>query len=164
MGWNNAAKSKEFKREQKKMEEICHKCGMDKVSIEKMKKYDLEVFNSDRRFYEHIQSIDVPTDDIEVEMRSPLLQKFLEAVSVTDKPDEEKLFWWFDEIEDERIVSTIQDLSMSRKLIIHYLVYEGYTGEEIAEIMGWSKSKVFYQLNIAFNKIAKAIGKPFDFR
>ena len=156
MGWNNGAETKRFKKEEAEMIRICREEGVDEEVIKKIYIGDLNDFRRDRYFYSRVQSLDAGTEeDSEAELRSPLLDKYQDTVSCTDKPDENRPYWWMDEIENKRLYYALQRLTAQKREIIQLLIYEGRSRKEAAQILGISRTT----LDKYFQDIVKNISE-----
>lgn len=158
MGWNNGEKKREFIKRELEMLAICEKQGMSKEKIEKLFAEDYKAFKKDRCFYQHVQPLEVPTDDDdEAELRNPLFQKFFDEMTFLSEPDQEQKFWWMDEIENEQIYRAICRMSLRRKMLIQLIVYEGYDQKTAAEILGISQPAVHKNMQQIFEELKKEI-------
>ena len=53
MAWNNGLERKRFDEEQERLAAEYRAAGMTEEQIEQIQQFDLEAFNSKRRYYEH---------------------------------------------------------------------------------------------------------------
>ena len=160
MGWNSGLMKLKFEQQEKEMKRICREAGMDEEIIERLYEEDLKAFNGDRRFYEHTQQLEIPTEDIgEVETRNPLYKKFLEAVTEMPEESSKPKYWWMDQIENKRLYFAVRRLSEKKKQIIESIVIDGNSMAETAEMLGLSYTTVrgYYYETIEF--LAEALKK-----
>jgi len=105
--------------------------------------YDWSVFNANRSYQNHTQEMAAPSFEQSEESYSPLMNKYQEAVSVTDTYHETKSrFTWIGEIEDERLLSALENLKDEDLEIITMYAYEGYDITEISKVYGVSRPTI----------------------
>ena len=110
--------------------------GMSSEAIQAMYDYDWSVFNANRSYQNHTQEMAAPSFEQSEESYSPLMNKYQEAVSVTDHYRETKSrFTWIGEIENERLLAALESLSELDLKILTLYVYAGYTESEIASAL-----------------------------
>ena len=122
MSWNNAYETKKFEAKQKKQAEEYRALGMTEEQIQAMYEFDLEQFNSERRYREHTQAF-IPDDFDENEdddEKLSIFEKFKDVltVSIEDSGCKSR-YWWVEEIE-----------------MLTLLTFEGLSQAEAARIMG----------------------------
>ena len=102
MSWNNAYETKKFEAKQKKQVEEYRALGMTEEQIQAMYEFDLEQFNSERRYREHTQAF-IPDDFDENEdddEKLSIFEKFKDVLTVSIEDSECKSrYWWVEEIE-----------------------------------------------------------------
>ena len=87
------------------------------------------------------------------------MDKYREAISVTDTYHETKSrFAWIGEIEDERLLSALENLKDEDLEIITMYAYEGYDITEISKVYGVSRPTI----SIKIKRIANFL-KNFNF-
>ena len=147
MAWNNGLERKKFEAEQAKLAVGYRAAGMSEEQIRQMYEFDLEVFNSNRRYVEHTQQFpESPFEDGD-EGQSPLYEKFPEALTVTmDLPTGNSRYAWIDEIDDPKLVKVARTLSAEDLELITLYAYEDFTVREIAVKTGIPKSTVFQRI------------------
>ena len=129
--------------------------GMSDEKCKRLYDADLKAFNGDRTFYERTQALEIAEEGFtESENDDPYVERFPESFTIWQKPDEGVPFWWMDEIENESLYIAIQGMSEKRKLLLQYLVYEGRTQTETAQLMGISQQTVQEHFK-AIQKIVK---------
>ena len=107
--------------------------GMSREAIQAMYDYDWSVFNANRSYQNHTQEMAAPSFEQSEESYSPLMDKYQKAISVTDHYCETKsCFTWIGEIENERVLAALENLSELDLKILTLYVYAGYTESEIA--------------------------------
>ena len=105
--------------------------------------YDWSVFNANRSYQNHTQEMAAPSFEQSEESYSPLMDKYQKAISVTDHYCETKsCFTWIGEIEDERLLSALENLKDEDLEIITMYAYEGYDITEISKVYGVSRPTI----------------------
>ena len=144
MAWNNGLERKKFDEEQKRLAAEYRAAGMTEEQIEQMYQFDLEAFNSRRRFYEHNQQFpELPNDIDEEDGFSPIFAKFTEGLSEDmNTSDSKDRYWWIEEIDDPLIVHKLRALSKKDIELITLISFENYTHNEVAIHFGVTRSGV----------------------
>ena len=133
MGFNYGLEKKNFDSQWAMTRKQYEDDGMSSEAIQAMYDYDWSVFNANRSYQNHTQEMAAPSFEQSEESYSPLMDKYREAVSVTDHYRETKSrFAWIGEIEDERLLAALENLSELDLEILTLYVYAGYTESEIA--------------------------------
>lgn len=151
MSFNNGFERKKFESAWKKLRVEYAAAGMDEASIEEMYQFDLDTFNSERRYAEHTQGMpyqqfeddgDIASDD-----KSALLVKFFDSMAVMPRDtDEDRRDGWLDEIENPEVLKALREFSQTDIEVLTLLVFEGFSEVEIAEIQGVTKSAICHRL------------------
>ena len=140
MGFNYGLEKKNFDSQWAVTRKQYEDAGMSSEAIQAMYDYDWSVFNANRSYQNHTQEMAAPSFEQSEESYSPLMNKYQEAVSVTDHYCETKSrFTWIGEIENERLLAALESLSELDLKILTLYVYAGYTESEIAGELGGSK-------------------------
>ena len=133
--------------------------GMSIEVIQAMYEYDWSVFNAARSYQNHTQEITAPSFEQGEESYSPLMNKYQEAISVTEHYRETKSrFTWIGEIENERLLTALETLKTEDLEIITMYAYEGYDITEISKVYGVSRPTI----SIKIKRITKFL-KNFNF-
>ena len=139
MGFNYGLEKKNFDSQWAVTRKQYEEAGMSSEAIQAMYDYDWSVFNATRAYQNHTQEIAAPSFEQSEESYSPLMNKYQEAISVTDHYRETKSrFAWIGEIEDERLLSALENLSEDDLKLLTLYAYEGYTVTEISKVFGVS--------------------------
>ena len=147
MAWNNGLERKRFNEEQEQIAAEYRAAGMTEEQIEQMHQFDLETFNSTRRFFEHNQQIPDNIFGTDDEGLCPLNDKFLETMSVTiEQSDAKSRYWWVEEIEDPELAKRVKQLSVEDIEIITLFAFKHYTQDEIANALGVNQSTICRRL------------------
>ena len=153
MGFNYGLEKKNFDRQWAIMRKQYEDAGMSIEVIQAMYEYDWSVFNAARSYQNHTQEIAAPSFEQGEEGYSPLMNKYQEAIYVTDHYCETKRrFAWIGEIENEHLLSALERLSDDDLEILTLYIYEGYSTVELSKVYG-----------IAHQNISKRIIKITNF-
>ena len=140
MGFNYGLEKKNFDSQWAMTRKQYEDAGMSSEAIHAMYDYDWSVFNANRSYQNHTQEMAAPSFEQSEESYSPLMDKYQKAISVTDHYCETKsCFTWIGEIENERLLAALENLSELDLKILTLYVYVGYTESEIAGELGGSK-------------------------
>ena len=136
MGFNYGLEKKNFDSQWAMTRKQYEDAGMSSEAIQAMYDYDWSVFNANRSYQNHTQEIAAPSFEQSEESYSPLMNKYQEAISVTDHYCEtNSRFAWIGKIENERLLSALESLSELDLKILTLYVYAGYTESEIASAL-----------------------------
>ena len=143
MGFNYGLEKKNFDSQWAMIRKQYEDAGMSSEAIQAMYDYDWSVFNANRSYQNHTQEMAAPSFEQSGESYSPLMDKYQEAISVTDHYCETKsCFTWIGEIEDERLLSALENLKDEDLEIITMYAYEGYDITEISKVYGVSRPTI----------------------
>lgn len=99
MSFNYGLEKKNFERQWAMLRQQYESAGMSSKAIQAMYDYDLSVFNAARSYQNHTQEIATPSFEQNEEAYSPLMNKYQEAISVTEHYCETRSrFTWIGEI------------------------------------------------------------------
>ena len=153
MGFNYGLEKKNFDSQWAVTRKQYEDAGMSSEAIQAMYDYDWSVFNATRAYQNHTQEIAAPSFEQSEESYSPLMNKYQEAISVTDHYCEtNSRFAWIGEIEDENLLSALEKLSDEDLELLTLYIYEGYSMVELSKAYG-----------IAHQNISKRIIKITNF-
>ena len=143
MGFNYGLEKKNFDSQWAVTRKQYEDAGMSSEAIQAMYDYDWSVFNATRAYQNHTQEIAAPSFEHSKESYSPLMDKYQEAISVTDHYCETKSrFTWIGEIEDERLLSALENLSEDDLKLLTLYAYEGYNESEISKVFNVSQPAI----------------------
>ena len=143
MSFNKGYELKKFEAHWEKLRIEYAAAGMTEDTIQKMYDYDRQQFNSERIFVERTQEFTAPAYESSEEEASPLMLRYQEAITTKDTYHETKSkFAWIGEIEDERLLSALENLSDSDLELITLYAYEGYDTVEISKAFGTTKQNI----------------------
>ena len=121
-----------------------------------MYNFDVQVVNSEQRYYRHSKDLafnDADTEDTHSNDR------YEEAILMADTYRETKSrFTWIGEIEDERLLSALEKLKEEDLKILTLYAYDGYTVTEISKVLRCSQPTI----SIKIKRITKFL-KNFEF-
>ena len=159
MSFNKGCELKKFEAHWEKLRIEYAAAGMTEDAIQKMYDYDRQQFNSERTFIERTQEFTAPAYESSEEEASPLMLRYQEAITTTDTYHETKSkFAWIGEIENERLLSALENLSEDDLKLLTFYAYEGYTVTEISKVLGVSQPTI----SIKIKRITNFL-KKFDF-
>ena len=159
MGFNYGLEKKNFDSQWAMIRKQYEDAGMSSEAIRAMYDYDWSVFNANRSYQNHTQEMAAPSFEQSEESYSPLMNKYQEAVSVTDTYHETKSrFAWIGEIENEQLLTALETLKTEDLEIITMYAYEGYDITEISKVYGVSRPTI----SIKIKRITKFL-KNFNF-
>ena len=159
MSFNKGYELKKFEAHWEKLRIEYATAGMTEEAIQKMYDYDRQQFNSERTFIERTQEFTAPAYESSEEEASPLMLRYQDAITVTDTYHETKSrFAWIGEIENERLLSALENLSEDDLKLLTFYAYEGYTVTEISKVLGVSQPTI----SIKIKRITNFL-KKFDF-
>lgn len=134
MGFNYGLEKKNFDSQWAVTRKQYEDAGMSSEAIQAMYDYDWSVFNATRAYQNHTQEIAAPSFEQSEESYSPLMNKYQKAISVTDHYCETKSrFAWIGEIEDERLLPALENLSDDDLQLVTLYFYEGYNTTELSK-------------------------------
>ena len=143
MSFNKGLELKKFEAHWEKLRVEYAAAGMAEDAIQKMYDYDRQQFNSERTFVERTQEFTAPAYESSEEEASPLMLRYQEAITTKDTYHETKSkFAWIGEIEDERLLSALENLSDSDLELITLYAYEGYDTVEISKVFNVSQPAI----------------------
>ena len=137
MGFNYGLEKKNFDSQWAVTRKQYEDAGMSSEAIQAMYDYDWSVFNATRAYQNHTQEIAAPSFEQSEESYSPLMNKYQEAISVTDHYCEtNSRFAWIGEIEDENLLSALEKLSDENLELLTLYIYEDYSTVELSKAYG----------------------------
>ena len=159
MSFNKGYELKKFEAHWEKLRIEYAAAGMTEDAIQKMYDYDRQQFNAERSHLERTQELSTDTFECSEDENSPLMKRYREVTTVTDTYHETKSgFAWIGEIENERLLSALENLSEDDLKLVTLYAYEGYTVTEISKVLGVSQSTI----SIKIKRITNFL-KKFDF-
>lgn len=139
MAYNHGKEERKWRIWKEAEEKTMRDCGVDEDTIEQIRTYDREVFNSDRRFYQRVQETDTYLD------------------TVTEKE-------WQDEVYSVgKLLDEIENMKLYRELLtvdrltlqIVLLKMQGYSTKEIAKIVHLKPNAIYGRMDTLRKKLKK---------
>jgi RNA polymerase sigma factor (sigma-70 family) len=156
MGFNNGFEHVRLENKWKNLRIQYREAGMSEEAIQEMYNFDVQVVNSEQRYYRHSKDLafnDADTEDTHSNDR------YEEAILMADTYRETKSrFTWIGEIEDERLLSALEKLKEEDLKILTLYAYDGYTVTEISKVLRCSQPTI----SIKIKRITKFL-KKFEF-
>lgn len=139
MAYNHGKEERRWRIWKDSEEVTLRKYGVDENTIEQIRAYDREIFNSDRRFYQRLQETDTYLDTVAES------EQHIEVKTVDDL---------LNEVENENLYQTL--LTVDRcTLQIVLLKMKGYSTKEIASIVGLTTGAVYSRLEYLRKKLKR---------
>ena len=143
MSFNKGLELKKFEAHWEKLRVEYAAAGMAEDAIQKMYDYDRQQFNAERAHLERTQELSTDTFECSEDENSPLMKRYREVTTVTDTYHETKSsFAWIGEIENERLLSALENLSEDDLKLLTLYVYEGYNESEISKVFNVSQPAI----------------------
>ena len=157
MNYNNSANRQRFEREQRRLAKQYEALGMSDEVIQIMYEYDLSVFNSNRRFIEHMATVEEMTayDHSTGESHYKDMDEF--------PAQTEQIHYsligakWLEDIEDQNLFMALTAMPANYITIIS-MKMDGYSDTEISQIVGCDNSTVTHKVS----RIRKIIKKVYQ--
>ena len=132
MSFNNGNERRKLNAKWEHLRVQYREAGMSKEAIQAMYEFDLDVLNSERAYDANTVAVCDGEDDVDARKAADFKQ-YEAAITVTDTYRETKsCFTWIGEIENERLLAALENLSELDLKILTLYVYAGYTESEIA--------------------------------
>ena len=143
MSFNKGYELKKFETHWEKLRIEYTAAGMTEDAIQKMYEYDRQQFNAERTHLERTQELSTDTFECSEDENSPLMKRYQDAISVTDHYHETKSrFGWIGEIENERLLSALENLSEGDLKLLTLYVYAGYNTVELSKVYGIAQQNI----------------------
>ena len=155
MGFNNGFEHVRLENKWKKLRIQYREAGMSEEAIQEMYNFDVQVVNSEQRYYRHSKYLafnDADTEDTHSNDR------YEEAILMADTYRETKSrFTWIGEIEDERLLSALEKLKEEDLKILTLYAYDGYTVTELSKVYGIAQQNISKRI-LKITKFLKKFG------
>ena len=130
MAYNKAREEKKWLEWKEKEETKLNRLGFSQDKIEMLRQYDLEIFNSDRRYYQRLNDNSTYLDN---------------AIS----PEEEETVYSIEgllgSIDNEELYQALRDVD-NITLQIVVLKIQGFTGREIAKLLRMTPKAIYRRI------------------
>ena len=142
MSFNNGNERRKLNAKWEQLRVQYREAGMSEEAIQEMYEFDLGVLNSERAYDANTVAVCDGEDDVDARKASDLKQ-YETAITVTDTYRETKSrFGWIGEIENERLLAGLENLSEDDLKLLTLYVYEGYTESEISKAFSISQPAI----------------------
>ena len=142
MSFNNGNERRKLNAEWEHLRVQYRKAGMSEDAIQAMYEFDLSVLNSERAYAANTVAVCDNYNDDDARKAADFKQ-YEAAVAVTDTYHETKSrFTWIGEIENEQLLSALENLSEDDLKLLTLYVYEGYTESEISKVFNISQPAI----------------------
>lgn len=139
MAYNHGKEERKWRIWKDNEEKVLRKCGTDESTIEQIRAYGREVFNSNRRFYQRLQETDTYLDTVAES------EQHIETWSVSKLLDE------IENMELYRILFTVDRLTLQ----IVLLKMQGYSTKEISKIIHLTPNAIYGRMDTLRKKLKK---------
>jgi len=146
MYWNNGIETRRFAKRMKQQEILYRQLGMTETQIQAVQAYDLQAFLSERKYKEHTRPLESYPDDMNCDSMRLLYRKNMDRFTTQMGHAYDNPFWWIDDLEDDRLLLAILQLSEYQKMLLTLIVIEGFTQQEAGECLGLTQSAVSRQM------------------
>ena len=140
MAYNKAREEKKWLEWKEKEETKLNRLGFSQDKIEMLRQYDLEIFNSDRRYYQRLNDNSTYLDN---------------AIS----PEEEETVYSIEgllgSIDNEELYQALRDVD-NITLQIVVLKIQGFTGREIAKLLRMTPKAIYRRIDRLKEKLKKS--------
>ena len=120
MEWIDGVERRKFAREQSRLRKEYLAAGMTEEQIAELRAFDEDWYNSRRREAVHTQALDIYTSEDEERKDNPLIEKFPDRLTVTDKHWQGR-YAWIEQIADESLYRAVDALSKEDKELLTLL-------------------------------------------
>ena len=142
MSFNNGNERRKLNAKWEQLRVQYREAGMSEEAIRAMYEFDLGVLNSERAYDANTVAVCDGEDDVDARKASDLKQ-YEAAITVTDTYRETKSrFGWIGEIENERLLSALENLSEDDLKLLTLYAYEGYNESEISKVFNVSQPAI----------------------
>ena len=139
MAYNKAREEKKWLEWKEKEETKLNRLGFSQDKNEMLRQYDLEIFNSDRRYYQRLNDNSTYLDN---------------AIS----PEEEETVYSIEgllgSIDNEELYQALRDVD-NITLQIVVLKIQGFTGREIAKLLRMTPKAIYRRIDRLKEKLKK---------
>ena len=152
MEFNYALERRKFEKQWKLLWKQYREAGMDEDAIKQIYEFDLQWFNSERRYIrrqadlpEDVTVYDLADSDTEIHVGEVLPSSGPLHVSPVDR------LWWINEIDNKDLLCKLKQLSNADIELLTALVFEGKTQRQLAQECGCSQktiSNYLYKIKI----------------
>lgn len=142
MGFNYAQEWRKFQKRWKKLRQEYEQAGMSPEIIAEIYLFDLDEFNSRRKYETRTQLLPDFYIAENLEDHSTLMKKFHTLSVSFDESDFPSRYSWVDAVEDPALSKRLKCLSDKDLELLTYLVIEGHEQSELARKWNCTQSAV----------------------
>ena len=129
MSYNHGLERKKFEARQRQLRRQYEQVGMAEADIQAMYRFDLAVFNCDRRHGEHAPEMPVNLDSL-----------------IAPNDGKHPRLWWVEEIDDPILTERLKALCEMDLELLTLFAFDGYGQAEIAVKLGVSQAAISKKL------------------
>ena len=142
MSFNNGNERRKLNAKWEQLRVQYREAGMSEDAIQAMYEFDLSVLNSERAYAANTVAVCDSYNDDDARKAADFKQ-YEAAITVTDTYRETKSrFTWIGEIEDERLLAGLENLSEDDLKLLTLYAYEGYNESEISKVFNVSQTAI----------------------
>ena len=143
MEFNYALERRKFEKQWAILRRQYEKAGMEKTAIDQLYEFDLQWFNSERRYIRRQEDLPdgVTVDDFPCQEAGQTERGTLPNSGILHTVPKDR-YWWVNDIDDEKLLRKLTKLSEDDIELLTALVFEGKTQEQIAQIRGCSQKTI----------------------
>ena len=135
MAINFAKEYKKFEEKQRELRMSYLKAGMTEEQIRAMYEFDRIQMNRDLAYRRRTQPLHMEDDDFD--------------------PDEEKQFWWLNELEDDVLYESLMKLSYEDLMLIDMIAFQEQTQAQISVKLKVSQASISQRLKTIRKNLKK---------
>jgi len=154
--FNRAKAYNDFIKTLEKEKEFFMENGMSAEDTELVTEFTKQQYKDDRNYYEHNISLNIFTEGMEEEGKSPFLVMAWDVglrKRKTDKKDEYIYLSWIETIKNEKLKEYLMSLKIEDKIILIEIFFNKKTQVELAEKLGISRQTVAKRYNKVFEEM-----------
>lgn len=156
---NKGSAYRKFKKEQENKQKEYERLGMSKHQIEQIAQFDKEVFLENLRYSKHRCLMPANNEFDDEEGYNPLLLKHLDSLSVGIENSISSRYWWIEELEDDRLICGIKNLSVLEIELITLIIIDGFTQCSVAKMMGVSNMSISKRMKRITSKLRASVSR-----
>ena len=140
MGFNNGFERVRLENKWKKLRIQYREAGMSEEAIQEMYNFDVQVVNSEQRYYRHTKDLSISDTGTDCASEN---ERVDEAVLTADTYSETKTgFSWVGEIKDIRLYAGLENLSVEDLRLITLYFHDGYSTVELSKVYGIGQQSI----------------------
>ena len=151
---------RKFEAAWEKTAQLYSELGMSQSDIDSMREFDWDVFKAERIWALHIQEMPT-TDNADEESgiaESPMVKRYFDRfITEYDTYGSHSRHWWVQEITHEPVAKLLSAKSKLEIELLTLSIYEGYTYEDISDMLdiplstvGWKIIRLLREIQSAY--------------